>query len=341
VLAWVVAMLVVPPSEAEWLRWRAPASCPDAARVHEAITARLGRELDATEIEVDAVVQDRGSNGLALTLRTTRAGIADARELTSGTCDALVDATALVVAVAIDPIAAVTTLQAIRAAEPAPEAPAIEEAFVPPPAPIPEAVPERPKTTTTVDAPVPRRRRLDVLLAASGGVETGAMPGPSGGPNVAVAIAWPRARIEVAGFYLAPRDSITGEGTVRVQMGVMSARACGRLRSGRFEAPLCAGLEIGASRGDGIEVVDPRTAHGRWIAPAASAGALGWVTPRVALGARVELAIPVDRTGFDVRDPGDPIPLHEPGPVSARLWAGIEVKLWGRDGSGRSRRDHP
>jgi len=50
-------------------------------------------------------VVERGSSGLALTLRTTRGGMTDEHRMEAATCAALVDAAALVVAVTLDPMA--------------------------------------------------------------------------------------------------------------------------------------------------------------------------------------------------------------------------------------------
>jgi hypothetical protein len=321
------------PEGGDWIDWRAPNACPDEARVKEATAARLGRMPEPSEIEVSAVVIERESSGLELTLRTVRHGLHDARTLTSSTCEALMDATALVVAVAVDPMSAAASI------EPAPST------IVTPPtlAPLPDAASSRPvPTAPAVDTAVPDvdLRPTDVTLAAGGGLEIGALPGPSGGPRLGFALGWSRVRVEIAGWYAAPRTAVASDGRVRVQMGAANGNVCGRLRARRLEAPICVGLELGANRGDGEDVRAPKTGHGLWIAPVVGVGLLGWVTPHVALGGRVEVAIPAKRTGFDIREPGDPIELWTPAPLSVRLWAGIEVRLWGRgDGSGSGRRD--
>ena len=62
---------VQPPPEA-WLQWDAPDSCPAAEYLDEATAARLGRPPEPGEVTAKATVEDRGAEGLALTLETTR-----------------------------------------------------------------------------------------------------------------------------------------------------------------------------------------------------------------------------------------------------------------------------
>src|SRR5690606_32506754 len=100
----------------------------------------------------------------------------------------------------------------------------------------------------------------------------------SGGPELALAVLWPRLRVEIAGAWLAPRTERRDQARVRVQLGIATARACARLGTARIEAPVCGGIELGALRGDGRGAPAARTAHGTWVAPVLGAGVHGWVT---------------------------------------------------------------
>ena len=212
----------------------------------------------------------------------------------------------------------------------------------PEPEPEPEVTPREPEVAPAdrpSDDPVDRRP-TELLLAATGGLELGAHPGVTGGPNLAFGLAWHRLRLEIGGWFLAPRTTNREGANVRVLSGAAAARGCGRLHLQRVEVPLCAGIEAGASRGEGRGAPDPREATGLWVAPIVAGGVHGWVIPRLAIVGRIEVAVPITRTAFEVRDPGDPVELFRPEPVSGRIWIGIEGKLWGRrDGSSGGRRN--
>jgi hypothetical protein len=270
--------------------------------VETVIIQRLGRSIAPGEIEVDGRIRYDHSAGYRITLRTRMHGVDDERELQAHDCRTLVDATALLVAV---------TLDAVRVAE------------------------------HVADLVSPNRREPPPIPQAgqdSGGLEQPAVPSretTSGGPHLAVAVAWPRVRLELGGSWLAPRTATTAEGQVRVQLGTVTPRACIRLGMPRLEAPLCAGLELGAMRGDGREAPGARTAHGMWVAPVVGTGFHGWMTEVLALFVRLDLAVPVAHPRFQLSGPGDPVELHRAAPVTGRLWVGLEGRL------ARTPRDRP
>jgi hypothetical protein len=255
-----------------------------------------------------------------------------------------VDAAALWVALSIDPVTVAANL-------PVPAEPVAPDVGEPPPpeivAPTPptEAPPARETSTVPpTRGPTPRaatttpratRRPDEVLLSASGGPEIGALPGLAGAASVSIGLGWPRLRLELGATWIGVRTESTDVASVRVQIAAATMRACGRLGRGRVEVPLCGGTELGAVRGAGRDGVGVRTAIGPWIAPLADAGVVGWVRPRLALTARAQVAVPVVSMAFVARDPGPAVELYRTGPVSARLWLGLETKFSiGRDGSG-------
>ena len=104
------------------LRWGAPAGCPDGSYV-EAEIARLLAGSDAPARTLDAQADvTRGSNGRWHVRLLTRSGGAGGeagsgeRSLDAASCKALADASALIVAMAVDP-ARVAANQAVAAAE--------------------------------------------------------------------------------------------------------------------------------------------------------------------------------------------------------------------------------
>ena len=167
----------------------------------------------------------------------------------------------------------------------------------------------------------------------------GTLPGVSGGPELGLAILWRRVRLEVAGTWMAPRTERSGDASVRVQLGVATARACVRLGTVRVEVPTCGGIELGAMRGDGRGAPAARTAHGAWVAPVIAAGVRGWVTPRLSPFVRLDVAIPVAHPAFELHGADERVELYRASPASGRLFLGLEVKFsTPRDGWRASRR---
>ncbi|MGH1347869.1 MAG: hypothetical protein ACRBN8_40315 [Nannocystales bacterium] len=345
-----------PSTEApSWLDWQAPDSCKTARQMQGATEGRLGRAVEASDVRVRGIIEDHGSDGLILALETTRNGVTAERTIVAAQCDALVDAASLVVALSIDPLAVTQSVRAAR--QPRPPTPLEETSATTavPAVPLPAALapeeavrPADPETGSASDddgvppslSPSSRpRAAAEVTVGLQAGIEFGALPRLSGGPQLVFGVLLPRLRLEAGGWYAAPRTARRGAASVRVQLGAAVVRGCGRFLSGPAEVPLCAGLDVGASRGEGSGAPNPRSVNGLWVAPTVSTGVHGWILPRLALSARLEVAAPLTRTAFELRDPGDSIGLFEPAPVSGRVWIGVEGKIRGpRDGSKKPRR---
>ncbi len=338
-----------PGQAGSWLRWSAPTMCPDHDAVENATQRRLGRTVDLGEITVVATVDDRNSDGLQLTLDTTREGVTDTHSMTAHDCGALADAAALVIALTLDPVTTTRVAEAASAqsapTQPPPTPPRVLAAGPPSPATTPRppaprrsgrpspappgsaaGAPTSNPTPSTTGSPAPDPA---ILLAASGGLEFGALPGLSGGPRVTLTVGWARLRLEASGWYAAPRTAVADAGSVRVQMGAATVLSCARLGTAAVEVPICGGLEVGGTHARGSNAPDSRVARGLWLAPTMSSGGHGWVTPRLALLGRVEVAIPVRATAYDVREPAQPLELFRPRALSGRFWLGIEGKLRG------------
>ncbi|MEX1362672.1 MAG: hypothetical protein AB1Z98_06065, partial [Nannocystaceae bacterium] len=195
------------PTPPEPVRWEAPSGCPGAQTLRRGIEQRLGRRLVADEVEVDARVSAR-AEGFTLELRTTVDGLTDTRTLEAAECEALADATALVVALAVDPVAVAEVLEAARAV-------ALEDEPIAAPPLLPatsssdsteEAEPTAPPATPDSELGVGRDRGLEGgILRLTGGLGLGAVPGPTGALSLAGGLQWRRARLELEGSYWVPR----------------------------------------------------------------------------------------------------------------------------------------
>src|SRR5687767_7171738 len=84
------------------LEWTAPAECPDRAYVHGEVARLLGDSAVKKRVDARAVVTRTGDT---FRVRITTTAGAE-RTLDAPTCKAIGDATALIVAIAVDPTVA-------------------------------------------------------------------------------------------------------------------------------------------------------------------------------------------------------------------------------------------
>ncbi|MCH9686218.1 MAG: hypothetical protein K0V04_32595 [Deltaproteobacteria bacterium] len=328
-----------PAADAVALRWTAPEGCPDEAAVRGALASYLGTQTTveaAASVQATATVSPHDGGGFRLALRTETTSGVTTRETVADDCFVFVEATALVVAIAVDPSSVVGRSESTPdSPEPEPESPPPPEASAPP-------QPEPAQPTPGRDserAPMQGEQPLPALAAApvtapvvalrvGGGVDVGALPGAAGGLRLAAAWLGPRWRAELRGEYWFPRTAVAEPGLgARVSLWSLGARGCyvPRVAAVPLEFPVCGGAGAGAMRGDpvGDRVVAPQTSRRPWFEVDASAG-LAWVPRRyLALVVQAELVVPVLRAGFRVGD----VEVHRAGVIGGRGLAGIEVRF--------------
>ncbi len=285
----------VPPAEIE-LTWRAPEGCPSGeeviARYEELLTtAPTGEGLMVAEAVIEA-----DEDGLFRLELVTRMGdYTDVRKLRAARCGDLGEASAMLFAVALEPM-----LDSDAPSPPEPE---------PPPAPIPEPEPTPPPEGQIIvesprrDEPVPLpRTRRPLYLIAGIGPEGGAVPAITARISAGVGYAWTWARAEGELVWYAPQERQGSFGPASVQVAGVTARGCGVPGTERVKFPVCAGAEAGAtiarvSAGDGRR----STVVGRWFAPLLRAGiVVQW--PRIGGFAAFEGAGPTLSTLVRVDD---------------------------------------
>lgn len=301
--------------------WRAPAECPDAAEVSTRVARLMGRAPTAAELVVDADVT-AVSGGYSLRLRATSGALVDERVLVAESCEVLADTAALLAAVIVDPVATAVTVEvparaAAEANDDVVEDPTGNTSIVRRPAIAPTP---RPRPTPRETGPI------ELSMRARAGGQLGAVPGLTGGPDLALAIGGRRVRAEIVGSYWLPRRVDRATPSLRVHLGTISPRACGTLPQRRIDIAVCAGPEIGVMRGD---VGGGGTRLPLWIAIVAEAGVRAPVSPRVAIWATAGTAAPlrfprfrlVDETGLRSRQ------VYRPSVAAMRIHLGIEVRL--------------
>lgn len=164
------------------------------------------------------------------------------------------------------------------------------------------------------------------LRAAAGVGFARILPGPSAAVGLTLSLAGRGWRAELGGIYAPP---VVG-GSTQIggvfQLGAVELRGCPALRRGRFELPLCVGLQLGAMQGSGrgSGLTATYTARSLWLA-ATLGGALAW-RPRERFG----LWLQVDAIGALVRPSFVTVggaTVHEAARFGGQALAGVEVRL--------------
>ncbi|HWB77447.1 MAG TPA: hypothetical protein VG755_20915 [Nannocystaceae bacterium] len=332
-LLFAPALPPAPGENVEGLRWRAPAGCPDAGALRERITTLVQRELQADELSLDAEVRAE-LDGFAVDLRIVAGTLVDERTLHAADCETLADAAALVGAVLLDPIVTTATVDVESAV-----AAAVE---VPTPVPAPRTKPplrvrrgDKPNEPVVVTpepprAKEPRDRELAAWLRARAGVQFGAVPGVTGGFDLAIGIGTRRVRGELAGSWWIPQRVDDPIAPITVQLGTIAPRVCATAPQRRIDVVACGGIEVGVMRAKtrGFGVQQPV-----WLAIDAEAGIRAPLTGRLSIWATAMATIPVLFPEFRIELPDGrrAANVYRPAPAGVRGLLGLEVRLRGLD----------
>ncbi|MCY0992641.1 hypothetical protein OV203_36215 [Nannocystis sp. ILAH1] len=350
--ATIVAAAEPPPGLA--LDWTAPPGCPDQAEVYARVVRRTGQEAaDRASLTARGTVREAAPGRWSLTLELAGATGGGRRELSAPRCEELVEAAALVVAIAVDPRAALATGEVVVPAPPSEVAQGAGANGH-----VAEDMSQRagsngqvwkdmsegpkaqPRATDEMEAPVaeePARAEepapagkppgVRVGLRAAAGVSFARLlPRPSAAVGLALSVSGKRWRAELGGLYAPP---VTGGDDViggLFQAGAVELRGCPVLRRGAVEVPLCVGLQIGAmqGRGRGSGLATTTTARSPWLAATVGA-AVGWrPRGRVGLWLGADAIVALLRPSF-VTAGG--VKVHEAARFGGQVLAGVEVRL--------------
>ena len=319
------------PAETQPLVWAAPAECPKQDALRERVHALSPGLLDAanaagSEVEIEVRAD---AEGYATRVRVRNEEGETRREFVAHDCEIAMNASALILAVILDPVA---VSESLRASELEPEPEPTSEAAPEPPEPEPEPEPapaSEHDAALIVDVPEParelrpRRLRFGLRTLAGGGYG----PLRAGQATIAgwFAVIGPRWRAELGGQWAIPRviRLPDGRGGGSFDAWAVVGRGCFAPRLGRLELPSCAGVELGAVRGRGLADLPVATrASFLWVAIEATQGL--WFSPveRVGLGVELQLAVPLNRGAFAI----DTTEVQRIGPISARGLAGVELR---------------
>ena len=255
------------------------------------------------------------------------------RAFVAESCSVAIDATAVVLAVAIDPGAVAARIN-WEQPEPEPEPEPEPPRRAPPAAPSDFAgTTEDPSLNVVFDDDLrseparitPQRQQVRFGLAALAGGGYGPLRAGSAAVVARVAVFGSRWRAQLVGAWLPPtRPSLSDAGRARVDGFLIGAQGCGVLRAGPIEFPVCAGVEAGAVRAQAlVPIQNPETASQPYAGITLGPG-LSWApVQRVALGLELHAVIPLVSGGFAL----DGQPALGTTPVGVRALAGVEIRL--------------
>ncbi|MCY1054368.1 hypothetical protein [Nannocystis sp. SCPEA4] len=345
--ATIVAAADPPPGLA--LAWTAPPGCPDEAEVRARVVRITGEEAaQRADLTARGTVREASPGHWSLTLELVGKTGSGRRELTAPRCDELAEAAALVVAIAVDPRAALAAspTEAGAGVVPAPPNDVAQET-----GPLEQVVKdmsEGPKDMSqgpadpVADEPVAvevepvgpaappagKSPRLRVGMRVAAGVSFARLlPRPSAALSLALSIGGRRWRAELGGLYAPPVPG--GDAAIGglFQAGAVELRGCPVLRRGTVEVPLCIGLQVGAmeGRGRGTGLMTTMTARSPWLAATAGA-ALAWRPRggRVGLWLQADAIVALLRPTFVTAGQQE---VHRASRFGGQVLAGIEVGL--------------
>ena len=314
------------------VQWDAPQGCASAEAFERRVLEQTDAEIDDASVIAVAVTVRERPGGRWIVLLDLEGE--DVREIEGESCEAVVDAAALIVSLRLVEAArgdvvppaeveGVPSSEGSRAGgertrmEPPREEPAVARDPV---------TRQRPRDD-------PRAPAIAGFLAVAAGPALGVLPRVGAGVTLDGGLQgrWWRAGASVRAFPVrtTPHPSVA-DVDGRFDLVVAGVLGCGVPAVRRVSFPLCARVDVGGLRaiGEG-DVTAPSARWSPWVGVSASAGVAWRVVRRVAPFVAVEGVASLYRPSFSVGGVADP--LFQTGAGGFRAWAGLELHF-GRDG---------
>lgn len=295
------------------LTWTGPPACSDNGEVRAQIDAMLGATFSrpaATPIVADANAERLADGRWRVTLHTRTGDTEGERTLEDADCAAIQKATALLLALMIDPNAA-----------PPSDAPSEKPPPAAPPKPLPKP---KPIQRRAPPPPAPVRHDPTFSVALDGVVDSGSLPAWAYGARATVGLLARHGSLDLRSTFWLPRTkaspSFAGAGGQFALAEAAIALCAGSDRSRTLAAGVCVGPAVEWMRGEGFGVTDPGSASALWPAAfvdgAVQIGLSRELALRAGVGAIAGWGIPT----FAIRQVGT---IHAPHAVAARATLGL------------------
>jgi hypothetical protein len=319
---------------------RAPAGCPSLGALRELVAEHLGHAgRGGPRLRVHVAVRKAGDERWVARL-DVRGAAGGRRDLEGGSCREVIDAAALVIALAVEDEGQVASQalplvlegepelggdalggeregrvtgaddQAARRVDIAAEAEPVEQV---------EPVDQAEYDFDAGPAGGPVAAVHTRLAARAGGAgAAGVLPGATAGFDLAVSGWRERNGLELSASFFAETATRQNGSGVRVGMWTSGLRGCRTFGP----AAACGGGELGRMIGHGMYVPRPRKAGALWGAVSGSLWFRRHLGGAAAIYAGLEGILPITRPRFTVGD--DPL-VYQPGAVGARALIGLEL----------------
>jgi len=310
------------------LSWSAPLECPDEAELARRIEALIGRSLhDAGEqsLAVAASAQGNARDGYAAKVSFTSLQGTEARYLEHPQCDHLVQALALVIALAIDP-------EHTRAMQPEQTVAEASTAVQTAQNPVENAAPVASDATHETPAPVRAGQSASLhgaRVAVRGLLGAGALPNLGFGVGAALGYRLRRFRADVVGRYWGPRDqtvSSTPSASIELRLATLGARGCWLPPLGAWQLAACAGADLGSMSGIGQGVENPRQRDALY-ADVVGGVQLARTQWRLSPEFGLEISGALARPRFGLVEDGRPLEEFRPAAWGLCVFAGLAFEL--------------
>jgi hypothetical protein len=311
--------------EAFTLSWQAPPDCPSPDTVRAEVARLLGGEIRlpaGRDFRASALVAHE--QAWSVSIETELAGRSGRRSIEAASCQDLADATALILALTIDP-----DVVATRPARPNPPAP------TPPPPPPPPPPPRLPVPTAPVPAavqPAPQKQSSsnNFLLGLQAQGSQGTLPSVDLGLGGSVGVVGRRYRVEIRGAYGLRRDQIANAVTPAGAYGKFNFLAatlagCFNLGGQAVAFGPCADAEVGVVSAQGFGVSQSFSTSKPWLAIGAGGYAAISLGPRWSVPLHLDILAPLLRPEFVFKNV--PSRVFQAPVVGVRVSAGIELRF--------------
>jgi len=294
------------------LSWRAPAGCPSGARVRDAALKNTGR---AGVEPLEADVQVEHAERWKVTIRSTRNGIAaDERTVEGASCEAVADAAAVILGVAMIPPEKNAAESSARQSAEARDEPSAN----------PSTADARSRAAAEMAAATPSRRAHGFAANVGGATDGTTLPSAALGGRVGLAWTPGRTRLELTGSLFSAQSKTTASTQAggRFTLFVAAARGCWALLQGAFELSPCAGIDLQSVSAKGFGASQNYDASGAWVSAAGGALVRVPLTSWLAVRADADALVPLSRPTFVVEGDGA---VHRPSSIGARAGIGAEL----------------